>query len=106
MRGHSSYVNSVCFTVDQQHVISSSSDGTIRVWDVASTDCLTTISPAKAAESFADISIMLAVPMILNPELIFVVAKLNTAYVDAICCFNLGDVIIGSNCVQYEDRSR
>ena len=57
MRGHSSYVNYAAFTIDQQHVISASSDGTVKYWDVSTSGCLATLKPAKMAESYADISV-------------------------------------------------
>ena len=53
-----SYVNDVCYSVDQQHIVSASSDGTIRVWDVATTNCLRVVEPARVAQSFADISVV------------------------------------------------
>lgn len=67
MRGHeryvwgccvsTSYVNDICYSVDQQHIVSASSDGTIRVWDIATTNCLRVVEPARVAQSFADISV-------------------------------------------------
>ena len=71
----------MAYTIDQQHVISASSDGSIRIWDLATCDCVNAIFPAKAADSFADISVMMAQPLVQNPDVLFVVAKLNTAYV-------------------------
>ena len=71
----------MAYTIDQQHIISASSDGSIRTWDLATCDCVNTIFPAKAADSFADISVMMAQPLVQNPDVLFVVAKLNTAYV-------------------------
>lgn len=57
MRGHSSYVNYAAFTIDEQHVVSASSDGTVKYWDVSTSGCLATLKPAKIAESYADISV-------------------------------------------------
>lgn len=76
-----SYVNSVVYMIDQQHVLSASSDGSVKLWNVATSECVNTILPAKAAESYADISVMLAQPLVQNPNLILIIAKLNTAYV-------------------------
>ena len=43
-RGHSSFVNAATFTSSEQtHAISASSDGTIRVWDAKTCDCVRTI---------------------------------------------------------------
>lgn len=80
-----SYVNSVVYTIDQQHVLSASSDGSVKLWSVATSDCVNTILPAKAAESYADISVMVAQPLVQNPNLILIIAKLNTAYVGYVC---------------------
>lgn len=79
-----SYVNSVTYTIDQQHVLSASSDGSVKLWSVATSDCMNTILPAKAAESYADISLMLVQPLVQNPDLILIIAKLNTAYVGCV----------------------
>ena len=79
-----SYVNSVTYTIDQQPVLSASSDGSVKLWSVATSDCMNTILPAKAAESYADISLMLVQPLVQNPDLILIIAKLNTAYVGCV----------------------
>lgn len=52
-----SYVNDLCFAVDQQHLISASSDGTLRVWDIATTNCVRAVEPARIAQSYADIAV-------------------------------------------------
>ncbi len=39
-RGHSSFVNSVFFSKSGDEVISGSSDGTIRLWDISTSDCI------------------------------------------------------------------
>ncbi|KAK8620674.1 hypothetical protein V6N13_067141 [Hibiscus sabdariffa] len=44
-RGHTSYVNDAIFTADGSRVITSSSDCTVKVWDVKTTDCLQTFKP-------------------------------------------------------------
>ncbi|KAB1210925.1 WD40 repeat-containing protein SMU1 [Morella rubra] len=44
-RGHTSYVNDAIFTTDGSRVITASSDCTVKVWDVKSTDCLQTFKP-------------------------------------------------------------
>ena len=73
--------NSVIYMIDQHHVLSASSDGSVKLWNIATSECVNTILPAKAAESYADISVMLAQPLVQNPNLILIIAKLNTAYV-------------------------
>ena len=52
-----SYVNDVCYSVDQHQLISASIDGTIRVWDIATTNCLRVVEPARVAQSYADLSV-------------------------------------------------
>ncbi|CAJ1938266.1 unnamed protein product [Sphenostylis stenocarpa] len=44
-RGHTSYVNDATFTHDGSRVITASSDCTIKVWDVKTTDCIQTFKP-------------------------------------------------------------
>ncbi|KAJ1656754.1 hypothetical protein IWQ61_003725 [Dispira simplex] len=44
-RGHTSFINSVRFTLDFTKVLSASSDGTVRVWDYKSCDCLASFIP-------------------------------------------------------------
>lgn len=46
-RGHTSFVNDVCFTPDNHSVVSASSDGTVRVWNVRSRECTAAISTAR-----------------------------------------------------------
>ena len=41
-RGHTSFVNAAIFSMDQTQVVSASSDGSVRIWDVRSGDCLHT----------------------------------------------------------------
>ena len=53
----SSYVNDICYTIDQQHIVSVSSDGTMRVWNIATTNCIRVIEPARLIQSYADISV-------------------------------------------------
>ncbi|MQL95253.1 hypothetical protein Taro_027918 [Colocasia esculenta] len=44
-RGHTSFVNNAIFTSDGGRVITASSDYTVKVWDVKTTDCLHTFKP-------------------------------------------------------------
>ncbi len=41
-RGHTSFVTAAHFTGDHAQVVSASSDGSVRLWDVRSGDCLQT----------------------------------------------------------------
>jgi WD40 repeat protein len=42
-RGHTSFVNNALFICDGEQILSSSSDGTIKIWDVKTTDCIKTL---------------------------------------------------------------
>ncbi|GFY75809.1 WD40 repeat-containing protein SMU1 [Trichonephila inaurata madagascariensis] len=41
-RGHSSFVNEAIFTADGHHILSASSDGTVKLWNIKSTECINT----------------------------------------------------------------
>ena len=81
LRGHSSYVNHVTFTADQQHVLSASSDGCVKLWDLGTSSCVRTLQPARAASSFAEIQVISAERLVQNPEWVLVVARLDRAFV-------------------------
>ena len=81
LRGHGSYVNHVTFTADQQHVLSASSDGCVKLWDLGTSSCVRTLQPARAASSFAEIQVISAERLVQNPEWLFVVARLDRAFV-------------------------
>lgn len=53
LRGHTSFVNAALFTSDQTQVISASSDGTVRLWDVRSGDCLHTFRGLGSSDTGA-----------------------------------------------------
>merc|ERR1711998_754733 len=44
LNGHSSSVNSVCYSPDGKTLASGSYDGTVRIWDVMSGECVSTES--------------------------------------------------------------
>ncbi len=44
-RGHTSYINDCLFSPEGARIVSGSSDGCIKVWDVKTADCLQTIKP-------------------------------------------------------------
>lgn len=44
-RGHSSFVNCAVFSSNNQRVMSGSSDGTIKIWNPKTSECLQTITP-------------------------------------------------------------
>jgi len=48
-RGHTSFVNCGVITSDNLHVLTGSSDGTCRLWDYQTTECLLTFRPGVGA---------------------------------------------------------
>ncbi len=59
-RGHTAYVSCALYTKDAStNVITSSGDGTIRLWDSKTTDCLLTVRPGLSSltASIVDIPI-------------------------------------------------
>lgn len=44
LSGHASWVLSVAFSPDNQHFVSSSSDQTVRVWELSSRQCIHTFN--------------------------------------------------------------
>nr|CAG8587539.1 1366_t:CDS:10 [Entrophospora candida] len=84
-RGHSSFVNSALFSYDMSRVISASSDGTVKIWDSKSTDCLHTITPyGSKSEPGATISggktVNCVVQMPKNMDQILVCNRSTTVY--------------------------
>ena len=45
--GHTSFVNDVSFVDEENHVLSCSSDGSVKIWDKKTTDCVHTFLPSK-----------------------------------------------------------
>ncbi|KAJ3188923.1 Serine/threonine-protein kinase smu1 [Gaertneriomyces sp. JEL0708] len=43
-RGHTSFVNHCTLSQDESRILSASSDGTVKIWDTKTTECLSTIS--------------------------------------------------------------
>jgi WD40 repeat-containing protein SMU1 len=81
LRGHTSYVNSVTYTADGQRLVSCSSDGTVRVWDARSCECVTSFKPPQA-QSLGEASVHCAMPMPRNAEHLLVCAgKAPRAYI-------------------------
>eukprot|EP00854_Cymbomonas_tetramitiformis_P015302 gene15302-18105_t len=46
--GHTSFVNDAIFTSDGSRIMSASSDGTVKVWDAKSAECISTFRPPAA----------------------------------------------------------
>lgn len=75
-RGHTSFVNEATFSPDGHHVLSASSDGTVRIWSVKTTECL---SVYKCLGNDTPINTLLIVPK--NPEHFVVCNKSNTVVI-------------------------
>ncbi|GAB6019265.1 Serine/threonine-protein kinase smu1 [Chamberlinius hualienensis] len=41
-KGHTSFVNEAVYTPDNHHIISASSDGTVKMWNIKTTECINT----------------------------------------------------------------
>ena len=75
-RGHSSYVNCVVWGKDNVHIFSGSSDGSVKVWDARTTECVLTIRPGHLAGiTSKDLTIHTLQLMPNNLDHILVVAK-------------------------------
>lgn len=87
-RGHNSYVNCAIYTFDNINILSCSSDGNVKVWDVRTNDCLYTIRPPSKSE-LADTKVN---NILQFPDLIdnFLICNLSSAL--QICSLN-GQII-------------
>src|SRR6056297_2669237 len=80
-RGHSPFVNCICFTQDGSRLLTGSSDGTVKVWDARSSECLHTFRPW--VESAVDLEAMVhtVLPLPGGADLFFIANRTSTAYV-------------------------
>lgn len=81
-RGHSSYVNCGIFTKDHLSIMTGSSDGTVKIWDSKTSECLNTFRPGFVSGGFA--SELTVHTLIMLPDgtsdHIFVCGKSSSAY--------------------------
>ncbi|KAK8795530.1 hypothetical protein WA158_000187 [Blastocystis sp. Blastoise] len=77
-RGHSSYVNN-CIYINDKHIASSSSDGTVKIWDVHSCLCITTITPKNEKNIEYEILQVLSFPN--HRDMIIVLAKADKIFI-------------------------
>nr|XP_006819266.1 PREDICTED: WD40 repeat-containing protein SMU1-like [Saccoglossus kowalevskii] len=79
-RGHTSFVNDAMFTPDGHFIISASSDGTVKVWNVKSTECTNTFK-SLGGTSTADITVNSVHPVPRNTEQFVVCNRSNTVVI-------------------------
>jgi len=75
-KGHSSFVNEATFTPDGHSVLSASSDGTVKVWSLKTTECVATYKPLGNELA---VNTVLILPK--NPEHFIVCNRSNTVVI-------------------------
>ncbi|WAQ93541.1 SMU1-like protein [Mya arenaria] len=78
--GHTSFVNDSVYTQDGHHIISASSDGTIKVWNFKSQECQSTFK-SFGGQSGADITVNSIHPLPRNAEQFVVCNRSNTVVI-------------------------
>uniref|UniRef100_A0A3Q0QXI8 WD40 repeat-containing protein SMU1 n=1 Tax=Amphilophus citrinellus TaxID=61819 RepID=A0A3Q0QXI8_AMPCI len=77
LNGHSSFVNDAFFTQEGFHMVSASSDGTVKIWNTKSCECVHTF---KCLSRTPDVPVNNVIPLPQNPEH-FVVCNHSNAVV-------------------------
>jgi WD40 repeat-containing protein SMU1 len=83
-RGHTSYVNSAIFTKDGAGALTASSDGSVRLWDVKTTESLLTFRPGLSSTVAAvsrDLAVHTMKLMPNNPDHLLVCMKGPQAFI-------------------------
>ncbi|XP_026294051.1 WD40 repeat-containing protein SMU1 [Frankliniella occidentalis] len=76
-RGHASFVNEAVFTPDGHSILSASSDGTVKLWNVKTTECTNTFTSLGAS----DIAVNSIHIMPKNPEHFVICNRTNTVVI-------------------------
>eukprot|EP01034_Spumella_vulgaris_P023260 gene23259-29472_t len=82
-RGHTSFVNVGLYLQNStNHIMTASADGTVKHWDIRSTECIMTCRPGSASSSSAsrEVGIVSMEPVPFNAELVLVCTKDSAAY--------------------------
>ena len=76
-RGHTSFVNDAIFTADGHNILSASSDGTVKLWNIKSTECISTFK-SLGGTSGIDITVNSVHALPKNTEHFVVCNRSNT----------------------------
>jgi len=77
-RGHTSYVNDALWSLNGAQIISSGSDGSIRIWDAKTTECVHTFQPGNLVNEVPIHSVSV---MPRNQEQLVICNRSNTVYI-------------------------
>lgn len=78
LTGHLSFVNDAFFTPDGLHIISASADGTVKIWNTKSWECLHTY---KSLSRASEVPVNNVIPLPQNPEQFLVCNHSSTVVV-------------------------
>lgn len=79
-KGHTSFVNEAIFTADGHYIISASSDGTIKIWNIKTTECANTFKSLGGSSS-GDIAVNSVHTLPKNLEHFVVCNRSNTVVI-------------------------
>lgn len=79
-RGHTSFVNHVSYTSDGERALSASSDGTMRVWNIKTTDCLFTFR-LPASNASEEPAVHTVLPMPRNVDQLLVCGRQSSVHI-------------------------
>lgn len=77
-RGHTSFVNEVIYAASGHHLLSASSDGTVKMWSLKSNDCVATFKPTLSTTTNIDVTVNCVTLLPKNPEHFLVCNRSNT----------------------------
>ncbi|KAJ1812895.1 Serine/threonine-protein kinase smu1, partial [Coemansia sp. RSA 2599] len=80
-RGHSAAITSAAFSQDMGLVLSTSEDGTLRIWDASSAACLHTVTPGADKNGLSIPTVSSVMPVPGSPETFVVCTKSPSIYI-------------------------